>query len=82
MACAAVLCGRMGDEGREPPPVSRGKPAKSSGGGTESGTLAAPPALDPELAELAAAWAALPPAKRRVILGIVRGGATPGGKPG
>ncbi len=29
--------------------------------------------VDPDLAEVMAAWPVLPPAKRRVILGIVRG---------
>jgi hypothetical protein len=50
-------------------PVSAEKPHVPDVRGTESGT----PGGDSDLSELLAAWPALTPAKRRVILGIIRG---------
>jgi len=55
--------------GPEHPATSRGKPHISPTRGAESGAHGD----DPDLVELLKAWPNLTPAKRRVILGIVRG---------
>jgi hypothetical protein len=57
----------LGDEGFEHLDKTTEKQGVPQAGGAESG------ARDDDLAELLAKWPTLAPAKRRVIMGIVRG---------
>ena len=63
----------MGDEGIEHPPLSLSKTAISQEGDAESDAHNAPtPIQDPDLAQIVAAWSALPEHIKAAVLALVQ----------